>query len=137
MILDVQGLFANRWLKLKFRIDEETIKNKINNDEEFDYDNLSDFRVNNTFEDNLELLKRFPDNIEMISGGRLDIIARTTPEVLFDLGDYRLEHDNLTLLERLIKVLGNIEQYPKQEEYIKMVISINNIGDALKILNHE
>lgn len=135
MILEVQGIFAGRWVKLKYRIDKKVIENKITNDESFNFKDAEDYRLNHTFEDNLELLKRYPDDIEMVEGGRLDLIVRTSPEVLFDLSDYRLQWDNLTLLERLIQFLGDINKYPKTKDYVEMAISINNINDALNILN--
>lgn len=135
MILDVQGMFAGKWLKLTYKISKEILENRLEDDKLFGYDSVEDYKYNNNFENNLTLLKRYPDDIEIVSGGRLDIIARTPVETLYELSDYRLEKDNLTLLERLIEVLKEVEQYPLIEEYTQMHVSIQNVGDAISILN--
>ena len=134
MILDVHGLFAGKWIKLKYRIPREILESKLEDGSLFDYETVEEFIYEHTFEDSLVLLKRYPDDIEMVSGGRLDIIARTKADVLFELSDFKLERDNLTLLERLIEVLTNIEDYPVIEEYVEMCVSIHNVGDAVSIL---
>ena len=134
MRLEVQGLFAGKWIKLEYEINEDVLKSKIEEDTLLGYDTIEDFKVEHNYEDSLKILKRLPNAIKMTSGGRLDIIARTNPKVLNELSDYRLERDNLTLLERLIEVFKHIEDYPIIEEYVEMCISITNVGDAVSIL---
>lgn len=138
MILKVNGLFMGKWLKFSFKIDRDVLEAKLKDDRDlFGYSEVDSYLENNNYKDNLELLKRFPDSVTPVEGGRLDIIIRTPPEVLSDLEGYRLEYDNLNLLERLIKVLKDVEKYPKIEEYILMTVNLHSIGDALDILNQE
>lgn len=134
MILEVKGLFAGRWIKLSYKISKEILESKIVDGTLYGYTSIEEFISEHSVEDSLELLKRYPDDIKMVSGGRLDIIARTSPEVLFELSDYRLQNDNLTLLERLIVVLKEIEEYPIIKDYVEMCVSITNVGDGVSIL---
>lgn len=137
-ILKVKGLILGKWLKFSFKIDRGILETKLKDDGDlFGYSDVDSYLDNNNYKDNLELLKRFPDYITPVDGGRLDIVIRTPPEVLSDLEGYRMEYDNLNLLERLVKVLKNIEKYPKIEEYISMAVNIHSIGEALDILNRE
>lgn len=122
MEFEVQGIFAGKWLKLTYDIDKKL---------------LEDDYMDNDYADNLKLLKKYPEETEVISRGRLDILMRTNPDVLYELSDYRLEKDNLTLYERLIEVLLKVDKYPNIEEYINPVYSLHGIDDALMILRHK
>lgn len=138
MILEVKGLFAGKWLKYKYKINPVKLKEKLEEEGDlFGYATVEGYIENNNYEDNLEILKRFPDSIEPVEGGRLDVLLRTNPKVLAELEDYRLEYDNLTVLERLIKILEAIDNYPKIKEYVTMTVSLQTVGDALKILKQE
>lgn len=140
MELDVRGLFASKWLKITYKIDEELLENKLQGSEEkllFRCESLTEFKDENTFSNNLEILKEFHEDTEVTSGGRIDIIMRTHATVLQELSDYRLEYDNLTLLERLIAVLKNIDDYPNIQKYIEPISSLINVSDAIMILKHK
>jgi len=137
MELNARSLVLGKMLKVKFKISQETIENVMNNSDDgtiFGTESIEKLKFGNTNDTNLLILKRLPDSIEILEGGRVDILMRTPETRLQQLNDFMLEGDRLTVYERLAETLKRVETGSSLGEEIKMLISIESLDDALRIL---
>lgn len=99
----------------------------------YGHDTVEEFVSANDSYDNLDVLRRVPDSVEVLSGSRLDILVRTSNGLLNLMSQVYLRDDlTKSILHRVQEKLEKPNVF--DEDMLEDIYEIDSMDMALKIL---
>lgn len=124
---------------MEYAIYENTLETILLDSNDFTlygYETVEDFVKANVSNHNKDILIKHPYSIEMIQGGRLDILYRTHDFMLTTLKDlYWKDNLEVSLLDRLADYLEKID-FDDNDDFLEELYTLDCLEDALQLLGY-